>query len=39
MFKTSVAKEKQERELAEQKLKLTQNQGLWDSLAEAEKRE
>ncbi len=39
MMKTVVAKEKHERELAEQKVKLTQNQGLWDSLAESEKRE
>ena len=39
MFKTAVAQEKHERELADQKQKLTQNQGLWDSLAEAEKRE
>lgn len=39
MMKTVVSNEKHERELAEQKVKLTQNQGLWDSLAESEKRE
>lgn len=38
-MKTVVARERHERELAELKLKLTQNQGLWDSLAESEKRE
>ena len=38
-FKLMFMQEKHDKELAAQKAKLTQNMGLWESLAESEKRE
>lgn len=38
-FQGVIAQEKHDKEVANQKMKLSQNQQLWESLAEAEKRE
>lgn len=38
-FKQMIIQERHDKELAQQKAKLTQNMGLWESLAESEKRE
>lgn len=38
-LRTVLAEERHEKEMAEQRDKLTQNRSLWDQLAEAEKRE